>query len=196
MKKALFIDRDGVINRMVKYDYGWDSPQASKDVKLVEGVEKIISWTNENKILVVEVSNQPGVAKGKMTQKTSNLIETKVNRLLQRKGARIDRAYICPHHPHAIIPEFKKVCDCRKPKPGLIFYAAKELGINLSKSIFLGDKASDVIAGKAIGVKTIIYLHHEDEEEKIFEANKVESDYKEASMKEVFRIIRAHFKSV
>src|SRR3989344_302286 len=118
MIRALFLDRDGVISRMVKYGYGWDSPQKPEDVRLVKDIEKVISWANRNNILVVKVSNQPGVAKGKMDQKTADSIEGQIHKLLEEKNAFIDKSYICPHHPDAVIPELKKNCDCRKQQPG------------------------------------------------------------------------------
>jgi len=188
------MDRDGVINRMVLYKTSWDSPQKPKDVRLVPNIEKIISWANKNKIPVVEVSNQPGVAKGKMTQEVSDAIEARVHELLKEKGAVINKAYICPHHPNAVVLKLKRVCNCRKPKPGLILRAKKELHINLRNSIFLGDKASDAIAGRAAGVKTVVYLHHEDETKKILETQNNNSDYKVDSIKEAFQIIQNYFK--
>ena len=180
-KKALFIDRDGVMIRMVKYDHGWDSAQRLEDVKLVEGVAEVIGWANKNGVLVVEISNQPGVAKGKMSQKMSSTIEDKTHKLLARRGVKIDKVYICPH--------LDGECECRKPKPGLLLQAAKEFSIDLEASVFLGDKKSDVDVGRLVGCKTIIYLHDEDIVEKVEEAKKAEVDYKTSSMEEVLEIL-------
>lgn len=179
---------------MVKYGHDWDSPQKPQDVKLVNDIEKVISWANQNKILVVEVSNQPVVAKGKMDQKTSDAIKEKVHQLLKEKGAVVDKTYICLHHPSAIIPRLRKKCNCRKPKPGLILEASKELGINLRESIFLGDKASDVEAAKSAGVKSLMYLHNEDEPNKNEEARHAEADFKITSMIEILQILKTYFK--
>ena len=194
MTRAIFLDRDGTINHMVKYFSGWDAPQKARDVKLIDGVAKIISWANKNKILVIEVSNQPGVAKGKMSQKESDAIEDKIHFLLNKKKVVVNKAYICPHHPNAVITKLRKNCNCRKPKPGLLIKAAKDLDIDLSKSIFLGDKVSDIRAGRAAGVKTVIYLHNEDEPKKVTEAQNPGADYKVKSMKAAFRIITNYFK--
>lgn len=193
--KALFIDRDGVINRMVKYGDNWDAPQKLQDVRLTKKIEKIISWANKNGILVVEVSNQPSVAKGKMDQKNSNEIEKKVQQLLADKGVFIDKAYICSHHPDAVVPELKKICDCRKPKPGLILRAARELGIKLEQSIFLGDKASDAAAAKNAGVKSLIYLHGEDEPNKTKRAKRATADFKTSSIRAVAQLVDSFFRS-
>lgn len=196
MKKALFLDRDGVINRMVKYAHGWDSPQGPEDVELVDGIEKIIGWANEYNIPLIEVSNQPGVAKGKMDQKTSDAIEEKIHRLLKEKGSVIDKTYICPHHPEAVIPELRVICDCRKPKPGLLIKAAGELSIDLKKSLILGDKENDVLAGKSAGCKTIIFIHNKDEDDKVASAKKGRADYSISEMSEALPILTEIFKSV
>jgi D-glycero-D-manno-heptose 1,7-bisphosphate phosphatase len=157
--EALFADRDGIMNRMVRYSYDWDSPQDPEDVVLVDGIEEVISWANKNGIPVIEISNQPGVAKGKMSQETSDAIEAKVHQLLKEKGVYIDKTYICPHSPRAVVASLSIDCDCRKPKPGLLLSAASELDINLSRSVFLGDKDTDVTAGQRAGTKTILYIH-------------------------------------
>lgn len=177
MIKGLFLDRDGVINRMVKYEYGWDSPQREEDVALVEGIEKIILWANERGIVVIEVSNQPGMAKGKMTKMLADKIEETIDSLLLKKEVVIDKKYFCWHHPRAVIEKLKKDCSCRKPKPGMLIEASADLELNLAECAFLGDKASDVMAGKAAGCITIIFLHDEDEEAKVNEAKKAEADY-------------------
>lgn len=194
MNGALFLDRDGVINRMAKYQSGWDSPQQPDDVRLVTGIAKIVAWANGQEIPVVEITNQPGVAKGKINQKTADAIEAKIHKLLHAKGATVDRTFICPHHPGALLEEFKKICDCRKPKPGLILKAAKELGIILNKSAFLGDSDSDVKAAKAAGVKSIIYIHNENDPAKLRSARQAKADFEVSSMKEAFQTIRNNFK--
>lgn len=183
--RALFIDRDGVINRMILYADKWDSPQKPDDVKLVVGVAEVIKWANSKKILVIEITNQPGLAKGKQTPETASAIEERVQTLLKDKGVRIDHAYTCPHHPMGVVPELTMECECRKPKPGLLLQAAKELNIDLSKSIFLGDKDSDNQTGKAVGCSTIIFLHDEDELKKVIAAKNSTADYKVTSLSEV-----------
>lgn len=195
MKKAFFLDRDGVINRMVKYDYDWDSPQNPQDVRLVNGIEKVILWANKHKILVVEISNQPGVAKGKMSQEMSDVIEEKVHQLLKEKGVFVNKTYICSHHPQAVVPELKIVCDCRKPKPGLLLMASKELNLDLRKSVILGDKASDAEAGKNAGCKTVLFIHDEDVESKVEASKQAEADYKILGISEAVPILQKIFKS-
>lgn len=191
MNKALFLDRDGVINQVVKNSEGeYDSPQNIDEVSLVSGIEKLIGWANEIGIKVVEVSNQPGVAKGKMSMEKSEQIENKVSKLLEEKDVWIDKKYICYHHPRGVVPEYSLECDCRKPKPGLLMKAAKEMGIDLRSSVIVGDRDWDVIAGKAAGCKTILYLFKEDSLEKIKYAMDSPADYKSWSSDEILEIVK------
>src|SRR3989344_4427661 len=189
MNKALFLDRDGVMNRMVKYPSSWDSPQQPRDARLVKGIEKIISWANANGVLVLEISNQPCVAKGKMSRDTADAIEEKIHSLLKEKASIINKTYICLHHPEAIIPELKKVCVCRKPKPGLLLQAAAEFKLDLKNCVLLGDKATDIEAGTSIGCTSIIFIHDEDTKDKVEVAQQVKADYNALSMKEVLKIV-------
>lgn len=193
MKKALFVDRDGVLNKMVHYSSGWDSPQKPEDVQLVSGIADIISWANKRNILVVEISNQPGVAKGKMSQKTADAIEKRVHKLLHEKNAKVDAVYICPHHPDAKVESLRLHCDCRKPKAGLFFKVSKDLDIYLSGSVFIGDKNTDVEAGHAAGAKTILFLHTDDEIEKIEALKTCTPDYQIVNMNESLPILKSLF---
>lgn len=192
-RRALFIDRDGVINRMVKYGDGWDSPQKIEDVKLTTGIVEVIKWSNERSIPVIEISNQPGVAKGKVDQETASAIQQRVEKLLVKEGARLDGVYICPHHPNGVVPELTGECNCRKPKPGLLLRAAKEMGIDLKKSVFVGDKDTDALAGKAAGCMTILYLHDEDEPGKVAKSRLTRvADYEVRSLGSVAAILEKY----
>ncbi len=189
MTKALFLDRDGVINRMVKYDPEWDSPKKPEDVVLVDGIVKVIESASKKGLLVVEITNRPEVAKGCFSQALADAIEARVHQLLSKSGARVDKVYTCPHHPNGVVPELTMACECRKPKPGLLLRAARELNIDLTRSVFLGDKASDIEAGKAAGSKTILYLHQEDELQKVEAAKNSNADYKVSSMSEILSVL-------
>lgn len=189
-KKVLFIDRDGVINKMVLQKDGvFDSPQTVEQVNLVEGVSEIINWLNKKDIPVIEVSNQPGVAKGKMSMKTLEDIEEKVHALLEEKGVHINKIYRCFHHPEAVNNKWKVDCDCRKPNTGLLLQAASELGIDLSESAILGDNVSDMEAGKKVGSKTILFSHKNDLPQKIKVNQEYIPDFKVYSHEEVIPIL-------
>jgi D-glycero-D-manno-heptose 1,7-bisphosphate phosphatase len=193
-RRALFLDRDGIINKMIHYPGGYDSPRKAKDVFLIRGVTEIINSANNNDVPVFIITNQPGVAKGKLTQNEFKKIQNKIIFLLEKAGAKIAYTYICPHHPDAINEKYKVNCECRKPQPGLLVKASREFNINLEKSIFLGDSATDVQAGKAAGCKTIVFLHNEDEKEKTISAKKSGADHKVSSFKKAEKIIEDFFK--
>lgn len=157
MKRGVFLDRDGVINRMV-YDaeHGTvDSPANPGEFEMLPGAAEAIRALNDLRLPVVVVSNQPGVAKGKMTLALQEAITRKMRAELAAAGAHLDGVYYCLHHPEATLPEYRVRCDCRKPEPGLLLRAADELGISLSNSWMIGDGLTDVQAGKAAGCATV-----------------------------------------
>ena len=158
MNKAVFLDRDGVINAVVyNPEHGIvDSPTNPDQFKLLTGVGKAIKRIKEMGFLAVVVSNQPGIAKGKFTLKILEAIDKKMKEKLARCGARLDRIYYCLDHPETVKEEYRKNCPCRKPNPGLLLKAAEELKIDLVSSYMIGDGLTDVQAGKRAGCKTIL----------------------------------------
>lgn len=188
-KRALFLDRDGVICHMVKYPSGFDSPQKVEDVKLIQNIEDVIKLAKSKNWKVIEISNQPGVAKGKQTPEVSADIEARVYALLGEAGVSVDAVYICNHHPQGVVPELAVECGCRKPKPGLLLRATQDHNIDLATSLLYGDKASDVQACIAAGCKSMILLHDKDTPEKVLEAKNTPADFKVTSHKEACEII-------
>ena len=158
MSRAVFLDRDGVINEIVYFpELGLlDSPLNSKQFKLLPQVAEAIEVFNRLGLKVIVVSNQPAIAKGKMTMKAFERICLKMRNELGKKGAHIDAEYYCFHHPSAKDAKYKGNCDCRKPKPGLFLRAAKDFGLNLSKCYAIGDSLTDVKAGKAVGCRVFL----------------------------------------
>lgn len=158
MKKAVFFDRDGVINELV-YDpeHGVvDSPMVPTEVKLVYGIEKLIKGIKDMGFMIIICSNQPIVALGKTTLKNFEAINEAIKKQLKAKGAILDYEYYCMHHPFAKIKKYKLDCKCRKPKIDLLLRAAKDHDIDLKNSWMIGDGVDDVIAGKKAGCKTIL----------------------------------------
>ena len=151
-QKAVFLDRDGTINKYVGFLRKLD------DFELLDGVSKAIKKINESGYLVIVVTNQPVVARGEVTVDELDVIHKKMETLLGQDGAYIDGLYICPHHPDSgfdgEIKELKIECECRKPKPGMILKAAKDFNIDLSNSYMIGDSENDIKAGMAAGCKT------------------------------------------
>jgi len=158
MNRAVFLDRDGVINEIVYFpELGvLDSPLNPKQFRLLPRVAEAIRVFNSLSLKVVIVSNQPSIAKGKMTEKAFEKVRLKMKRELERKGARIDAEYYCFHHPLAKDVRYRANCDCRKPKPGLLLRAAKDLELDLSRCYVVGDSLTDVKAGKAVGCKSFL----------------------------------------
>ncbi|MBE5924460.1 MAG: D-glycero-beta-D-manno-heptose 1,7-bisphosphate 7-phosphatase [Lachnospiraceae bacterium] len=153
-QKAVFLDRDGTINKYVGFLRNID------DFELIPGTAEAIKKINESGYLAIVVTNQPVIARGEVTVEELNEIHNKMERLLGEQGAYIDAIYYCPHHPdkgfEGEIPELKFDCDCRKPKPGMLFKAAEDFNIDLSQSYMVGDSENDIKAGEAAGCKTVL----------------------------------------
>jgi D-sedoheptulose 7-phosphate isomerase len=161
-KPAVFLDRDGVINR---YAYNAelgtvDTPATPDEFELLPGADEAIAALNRLDLPVIVVSNQPGIAKGRMSPKLLDAINEKMRARLACAGARLDALLYCRHHPDAVIADYRADCDCRKPKPGLLLRAALERNLDLRESYFIGDDVSDVLAGRAAGVTTILLSPH------------------------------------
>jgi len=141
--KAIFIDRDGVIN----FDRD-DYVKSTNEVILIPNVEKYLKILKDSGFLIVIISNQSSVGRGIISNETLNKINSFITMKLEKLGSKIDGIYCCTHLP-------SENCDCRKPKDGLLKLAAQELDIELKNSWMVGDKNSDVLAGNSVGCKTI-----------------------------------------
>jgi len=155
--RAVFLDRDGVINRYVSHpEFGTvDSPARASEFSLFPGVGEAINRLNQLGLLVVVISNQPGIAKRKFTLTQLNAITNKMHASVRSTGGNIDAVYYCRHHPDSVLPFYRKVCECRKPKPGLLLKAASACNIDISGSYTVGDGVTDILAGAAAGTTTI-----------------------------------------
>ncbi len=154
LQKAIFLDRDGTINRYVGF------LRNLEDFALLDGVAEAIKAINASGYLAIVITNQPVVARGEVTFAELETIHQKMETLLGQEGAYLDAVYFCPHHPHSgyegEVRELKIDCACRKPKPGLILQAAKDFHIDLSASWMIGDAETDVLTGKSAGCKTVL----------------------------------------
>ena len=153
MNRAVFLDRDGVITKEPPY-YAHKINQ----LELIPNSAEAIRLLNESGFKVIVVSNQAGVARGYYQEKDIETYNNAMKGQLEEKGARIDAIYYCPHHPEAVIEKYKIDCECRKPKPGMLKRAEKDLGLDLKRSFLIGDKMSDIEAGYRAGCKTILVL--------------------------------------
>lgn len=161
MNKAVFIDRDGVLNEMVFDEtHGLlDSPRRPEQVRLVPGAGRFLRDVHALGYRIIVVTNQPGIAKGTLTLAQLHAVNNRLLELAGQEGGAWDDLQYCPHHPECgpgSMPEYVCVCECRKPKPGLLVTAAHEYGLDLSQSWMIGDGLVDVQAGKAAGCRTIL----------------------------------------
>jgi D-glycero-D-manno-heptose 1,7-bisphosphate phosphatase len=156
--KAVLLDRDGIINELVYYpEQGIvDSPFTPEQFKLASYAVEAVNRFHNLGFKVIVISNQPGMAKGHFDESMFHLICLRMRNLLRKGNAYLDGEYYCFHHPNGIREEYREVCDCRKPKPGLILRAAKDHDISLAESFFVGDGLIDVNAGRAAGCKTVL----------------------------------------
>ena len=144
--KAAFLDRDGVINEDYGYVHKW------KDFKFCDGALEGLKLLKSLDYLLIIITNQSGIDRGFFTEFEYKKLTEKYTKKLSRNGLNIDAVYHCPHHPYYSKPIFKD-CNCRKPKPGMIFNAVKEFNINLKSSIIIGDSERDIQAGKNAGIR-------------------------------------------
>lgn len=158
-QKAIFLDRDGTINKYVGF------LRKPDQLELLPGVAEAIRIINTAGYLCVVVTNQPVLARGEVTVSELNDIHNKMETLLGLEGAYVDAIYYCPHHPDRGYPqevkELKIECECRKPKPGLLLQAAKRFHIDLENSWMVGDSKDDILAGKNAGCKTCLLGHEQ-----------------------------------
>lgn len=149
MNKAIFLDRDGVINEENGYITKWE------DFKILPQVVESIRLLKEQGFLIIVITNQSGIAKGLCTEEDVCSIHQKFNEFLAQYSTSVDGFYFCPHHPNGIVKEYSITCHCRKPENGMILEAAEELNIDLSSSYLIGDAERDIIAGKQSGLTTL-----------------------------------------
>ena len=156
-QKAVFLDRDGTINKYVGFLRNID------ELELLPGVADAVKRINASGYLCIVVTNQPVIARGEVTIEQMAEIHNKMETLLGLEGAYLDGIYFCPHHPHkgyqGEVKELKVDCDCRKPKPGMLFKAAKDFNIDLSQSYMIGDGENDIKAGRAAGCRTVLIVN-------------------------------------
>ena len=148
-QKAIFLDRDGTINKYVGFLRQID------EFELIDGVAEAVKMINESGYLAIVVTNQPVIARGEVSLEELQTIHNKMETLLGQQGAYVDDIFYCPHHPHKGYegerPEYKIDCNCRKPKPGMLLQAAEKYNIDLADSWMIGDGDSDMEAGMNAG---------------------------------------------
>ena len=148
-RRAIFLDRDGVIVR----DGDGLGP---RDLEVLPGAASAIRAARAAGYLAIVVTNQTVVARGTMSEGEVRATNARLGAALAAEGAKIDAFYFCPHHPNATLAAYRAACDCRKPRPGMLLAAARDWEIDLGESVMIGDRPSDVVAGKRAGCRTIL----------------------------------------
>jgi len=151
-RPAVFIDRDGTLTEEVGYV---NHPQR---LRLLPRSAEAIRRLNERGIAAVVVTNQAGVARGYFSEEVLHAVTARLADQLEQAGAHLDGIYVCAHHPSEGEPPWRAECDCRKPRPGLFFQAAAELGVELRASTVVSDKASDLAVAPKIGARGVLVL--------------------------------------
>lgn len=151
-QRAIFLDRDGTINRYVGF------LTDINDMELIDGAAEAVRLINRSGYLAIIVTNQPVIARGEVSLEELSEIHNKLETLLGNEGAYVDDIFYCPHHPHSGYEgerkEYKRDCECRKPKPGMLLKAAAKYNIDLRRSWMIGDGENDMEAGRAAGCRT------------------------------------------
>jgi D-glycero-D-manno-heptose 1,7-bisphosphate phosphatase len=152
MKPAVFLDRDGTVN--VDVGYLCRSDQLSLLPRALDGLRTL----RDAGLALVIITNQAGVARGLIPPESLGVIQRAFMRLLRTNAIPLAGYYACPHHPDGSVPEYRRECDCRKPAPGLVLQAARELDLDLQRSYVIGDKPSDVQLAHNTGATGILVL--------------------------------------
>lgn len=151
IEKAIFFDRDGVLNKDVNLLC------RIEDVIITDATIQAFKLLNNVTCKKIVISNQTVICRGLVSEDDVNIVNEFINtKIFNETGTGIDRFYFCPHHPEATLERYREKCECRKPKPGMLLQATKDFNIDLSSSWMIGDRISDIIAGARAGCKTIL----------------------------------------
>ena len=151
-RPAVFIDRDGTLTEEVGY------VNHPRRIRLLPRSAEAIRRLNAAGIAAIVATNQAGLARGYFSAEVLQAANDEMLRQLKEAGARLDGVYVCTHHPTEGAPPYRIECECRKPKAGLLQRAARELGIDLTASAMIGDRASDLECGRAAGARAVLVL--------------------------------------
>ena len=163
-RKAVFLDRDGVINIDRKYVH------RIEDFEFIAGVPQALRCLQQMGWALVVVTNQSGIARGHYSEHQYERLTEHIRAELRQAGVNLDAVLHCPHLPDATVPAFRQICDCRKPAPGMLLRAAADLDLDLSVSALVGNRLADLQAGRRAGVgRCILVLGCETPDPKMLE---------------------------
>lgn len=151
-RRAIFIDRDGTLNEEVGYVCSLD------ELRLYDFAAESVRLINEAGWLAIVVTSQAGVARGMFSEGFLAEVHNNMTAQLEREGARVDAIYYCPHHPTEGESPYREVCDCRKPKPGMLRQAAADFNLDLTECVVIGDRFRDFAMAQAVGGSGVLVL--------------------------------------
>jgi D-glycero-D-manno-heptose 1,7-bisphosphate phosphatase len=151
-RPAVFIDRDGTLTEEVGY------VNHPSRLRLLPRSAEAVRRLNQSGLAALVVTNQAGVARGYFSEQVLAAVNAALVAELKKQGAYLDGIYVCPHHPTEGEPPYRTACDCRKPKPGLLYRAAADHGLDLPRSTLIGDKPSDLVPARAVGARGVLVL--------------------------------------
>ena len=149
---AVFFDRDGTLNEEIGH------VRNAEDFRVYSFAARAVRLVNEAGLRAIVVSNQSGIGRGLIPESLVRRVNRQLTRRIAAGGGRLDAIYYCPHHPEASVERFRVVCECRKPATGLLEAAAREFGVDLSRSFMIGDRFVDILAGRRAGARSILVL--------------------------------------
>ena len=184
MNRALFLDRDGVLDHLVYYESSgeWEAPRAIEDVVMTDGVLEPLEKLADAGWLLFVVTNQPSYAKAKVTREALEAVHAAILAPLP-----VTRSYVCFHHPEAVVAAMRVTCDCRKPGTRFLREAAEEFDIDLRSSWMVGDQDSDLLCGRAAGCRVALLEHPGSAHKR----GAVEPDVRVESLQELAEILLA-----
>tara|TARA_A100001015_G_C15034210_1_gene735049 strand:- start:1855 stop:2454 length:600 start_codon:yes stop_codon:yes gene_type:complete len=187
LNKAVFFDRDGVLNKNIYYrdTNEWESPRLLKDLKIYKNIYKSLYILQKNNYKIFIVTNQPSYAKGKTTLKNLKLIQKKINNYFKENSIKISKVYCSYKHNDSIFEKYKTPCRYRKPNTGSLVEAKNKYNLDLSKSWIIGDRETDIEFGSKKNLKTIRIINKK-ENKKIIRTN---ANFKAKNVEEAVKII-------
>lgn len=190
MKKAVFLDRDGVLTELVfnPSTSEHEPPHTPEDLRFFPGVIESLHHLQNAGYDLFLVSNQPDYAKGKTTLSTIQAVHTRFEHILSLAGIHFREYYYCYHHPNGIVPEYSFPCECRKPKPFFLFKAVRDYEIDIQNSWMVGDRDSDIECGKSAKTRTILVISPQSSELR----GSSNPDFSTATFKDAVKIILSH----
>jgi D-glycero-D-manno-heptose 1,7-bisphosphate phosphatase len=190
-ERAIFLDRDGTLIE----DPGYIS--SPDQVKLLDGAAEALIKLKDMGYKLIVVTNQSAVARGIVSEKTLDKIHDRFKQLLAEKNAFLDQIYYCPYHPEGVVPKYRKESNDRKPNPGMLLTAAKNMDIDLSRSWCIGNSSRDIEAGHRAGCRTILIdvPSHQKQSNSELEVKSITPDYQGVNLREAVNIIKKHIHS-